>query len=103
MHSLLMFERNLLQCALIPLIEFLHTVFNLDLVVPAEAVEFAYVDKLTWCAVGLGGIPNNLTFKAYGILYEIGQRFDGQFFACTNVDMAVANFTKRWDGTTTSL
>lgn len=73
MHSLLMFERKLLQCALVPLIEFFHTVFNLDLMVPAKAVQFAHVNKLTWCAVGLGCIPNDFAFEADGILYEIGK------------------------------
>ena len=98
-----MFERNLLQCALVPLIEFLHTVFNLDLVVPAEAVEFAYVDELARGAIGFCCVPNDFAFEADRVLYEIGESFDGQFLACTNVDMAVANLTKRWDGTTTAL
>ena len=69
---------------------------------PAEAVELAHVNELARGAIGLAGIEHDFAFEAYGLYNEFAKFTDGEFLACTYVDVAVADFTKFRDGAATA-
>jgi hypothetical protein len=39
---------------------------------PAKALDALYIELLLWCAVWLGVIPDDLTFKANGAFDKLG-------------------------------
>ena len=82
--------------------EALHAVFYLNLVGPAEGVEFLHVNELAHGAVGLGGVEFYGALEAYGLDDEFREFADGEFLSCAHIDMAVADFTKARDIATTT-
>lgn len=60
-----------LQTFLIPVEELLHTILNLNLVSPAEAMKLIYRDELSWGSIWLAGIKLNLTLETYSLHYKL--------------------------------
>src|SRR5665213_1614749 len=54
--------------------------------VPAKVVKAAYIHKLAWGAVGLGGIEDKLSIETKDFSYDFGQFADGNVFSCTDID-----------------
>ena len=65
-YSLLVF-----QTLLIPVEEFLHTILNLYLMRPAEAVELIYRDELAHGSIWLAGVKLYLAFETYCLYYKL--------------------------------
>ena len=65
---------------------------------PAERVKLADVDELAHCAVRLAGVKLDRSCEADGLDYKLRKFPDGQFLACTDIDMAVADFAEGRDG-----
>ena len=82
------------QRGLVPVEQHLHSIFDFDLVGPAEAVEFSHVDKLARCSVRLGRVEHDLTAKAHSFHHKFAQLSDSQFFTRTDIYMAIADFTQ---------
>ena len=76
--------------------------FDFNFVGPAEAVEFAYVYEFAHCAVGLGGIKCHFSGKTYGFYNKSGKLPYCQFLACADIDVTIADFTQRRDGSTSA-
>ena len=64
-------KRLVLQTLLIPVEELLHTILDLYLVSPAEAMELIYRDELSWGSIWLAGIKLNLTLETYSLYYKL--------------------------------
>ena len=73
-YSLLVF-----QTLLIPVEEFLHTILNLYLMRPAEAVELIYRDELAHGSIWLAGVKLYLAFETYCLYYKLRKFTDGKF------------------------
>ena len=82
------------QTLLIPIIESFHTVFDLYLMMPTQAMEFAHVNEFAHDAVRFGGIENDLPLKTHRLRHQLAQFTNRQFLACTHIDMAVADLTQ---------
>ncbi len=65
-------------------------------------MEFGDIDELAHGTIGLGGIELDFALETDGLDDELGEFADGEFFACTYVDVAVTNLTKGWDGSTST-
>ncbi len=69
---------------------------------PTQRVQLAHVNELAHSAIGLAGIKGYSAIKAYGLDNELGELTDGEFLAGAHIDVAVTDFTKAWDGSTTT-
>ena len=85
------------QTPLVPLKQLLHAVFNLDLMRPAEGVQFRNIDQLAHRAVRLGGVELHRALEAHGLHYQLRQFADGQLLARAHIDVAIANLAQRRD------
>lgn len=65
-YSLLVF-----QTLLIPVEEFLHTILNLYLMRPSEAVELINRDELAHGSIWLAGVKLYLAFETYSLYYKL--------------------------------
>ena len=74
----------------VPLEETLDAFFDLDLMLPAQAVELLYRGKLAHCTIGLGAVPLDRPSKAYRSGDELRQCADTDFLARADIDVAVA-------------
>ena len=91
-----------LQTLLIPVEELLHSILDLNLVSPAEAMKLIYRDELSWGSIRLAGIKLYIAFETYGLYHKFRKFTDSEFLAGAHIDVAVANLTERWDSTTTA-
>ena len=67
-----------------------YSVLQFRLVSPAQFSGFAYIEKLTWCAVRTGGIPLNLTRIPHYLGHQLSECLDGEFLTRTGVHRLVA-------------
>ena len=74
----------------IPVEETLDAFFDLDLMLPAQAVEFLYGSELTHRAIGLGAVPLDTPFEANCTSDELSKITDAYFLARADIDVAVA-------------
>ena len=74
----------------VPLEETLDAFFDLDLMLPAQAVELLYRCKLAHCTIGLGAVPLDRPSKAYRSGDELSKITDADFLARADIDVAVA-------------
>lgn len=87
---------------LIPVEELLNSGLNFDFVSPAEAVELGDINELTHGAVWLGGVEFDGAGEADGVDDKLGELTDGELFAGAYVDVAVADLTEGWDGSSST-
>lgn len=74
----------------IPVEETLYAFFDLDLMLPAQAVEFLYGSELTHRAIRLGAVPLDRPSKAYRSGDELSKIANAYFLARADIDVAVA-------------
>lgn len=65
-------------------------------------MEFAYIDELARSSVRLARVEHHIAFKADRLHDEFAKLTDGEFLACTHIDVAVADFTEFGDGAATA-
>ena len=80
----------MLLMRVVPLEETLDAFFDLDLMLPAQAVELLYRGKLAHCTIGLGAVPLNRPSKAYRSGDELSKIANAYFLARADIDVAVA-------------
>lgn len=68
---------------------------------PAERVDLADVEKFAWGTIRFGSVPDELTLETDSRLHELGQFFDRDIFAGTDVDdcRVVVGFHEEYAGT----
>ena len=82
------------QRLFVPVKEFLNSLFYFDFMLPAKAVQLRDVDEFSHRSIRLGGIKLYGTLEAYGLDNELGEFMYGEFLACADIDMAVADLTE---------
>lgn len=89
---------SLSQCRTIPVEQPFYPILNFDHVRPAEGVEFAYVDEFAHGAVRFGYVKLDCAGIAYRLGYQLRKLPDGEFLACPDIDVTVADFAEGRDG-----
>ena len=77
----------------IPIEQTTNAFFDLYMVSPTEIMEFAHIGEFARCAVRLGRIKLDGSVKPDGLGYQYRQIADGEFFARSHVDVAIANLS----------
>ena len=67
---------------------------------PTEAVEFAHIDELARSSIGLARVKHHIAFEADCFYDKFAEFADGEFLACTHVNVAVADFAEFRDSST---
>ena len=86
---------GLSQGFLIPLEQFLYSIFYLNLMRPAKRMQFAYINELSHSSIRLRSIKLYCSFKTDSRNYQFRQFTNSEFFARTYIDMAIADLHQK--------
>ena|SRR5699024_2669210 len=75
----------------IPLIHSVYSLFYINLMLPSQTMQFAYIRQLAHSAVGLRSVKSQFALIAHFFDNLIRQLSDGDFFSRTDIDMAVTD------------